>query len=224
MADLVPQRLIFFSVPFAGMTGRLYAGRSNDCVGTAAPGCPAERSSAGPVSLSEEWRASLAGTAEGGCPHVTCRSYTRSSTFDERGAAFPGSLESLLHEGRVVIALLRFQGLLQSEQRTRVTRMMLQIGAEDFLRSRSIAAHQQCRAQRLAHREEPVFRLVVLERILHRHRAFQQGDGGGAVFARAIFAPNTSRAIFNTSLVLLFTGMAKIASSGVFFSAPATTS
>src|SRR5271170_5514324 len=45
-------------------------------VGTAALGCPAERSSAGrskdagTEALARSWRALLARTAEGGCPHV----------------------------------------------------------------------------------------------------------------------------------------------------------
>src|SRR5262249_46304879 len=42
-------------------------------------------------------------------------------------------------------------------------------------------------------------------------------------FAKAIFAPKTSLAIFRTSFALLNTGMAKTTSSGVFFSASETT-
>ena len=58
-------------------------------MGTAAPGCPAERSSAVlrlDAEMTQHWRALLARTAEGGCPHVI---------VGEKGFYFPHQTTSI---------------------------------------------------------------------------------------------------------------------------------
>jgi len=52
-------------------------------------------------------------------------------------------MELAFDKASVIVAVLRFQGLLQSEQRARIARIAIEVGAKNFLCARSIAIDQQ---------------------------------------------------------------------------------
>src|SRR6266404_416027 len=81
-------------------------------------------------------------------------------------SALPRIAKLLLDEPRVITAVLGFQRLMQPEQRPRISWILLQILPKHFLRPLRIATHQQHTTERLAHREKPVRRLSVLQRVL----------------------------------------------------------
>src|SRR5439155_21456202 len=79
----------------------------------------------------------------------------------------PRALECGPDPGGVRRLLLCPQTLGEAEERARIARVALEIGAEDRLRLRGPAGAQERPAERLAHRVVPVGRLVVVEPILH---------------------------------------------------------
>src|SRR5882672_3254230 len=73
-----------------------------------------------------------------------------------RPIAFPRCLKQFVHELRVVSSILRFEGLTQSKERTRVTWIALQVFTEDFLRLCRISADQEYATQSFTHGEKPI--------------------------------------------------------------------
>src|SRR3989442_3552814 len=96
----------------------------------------------------------------------------------------PRALECSPDPGGVRRLLLCPQALGEAEERARIARVTLEIGAEDGLRLRGPAGAQERPAERLAHRVVPVGRLVVVEPVLHLHRAPPGHDGTRPVAPR----------------------------------------
>src|ERR1700747_840285 len=61
--------------------------------------------------------------------------------------AFPRGLELLLHKAGIVFLALSLERLLQSEQRTWVARVVVQVFAKNLLRARIVSVHQKRRAE-----------------------------------------------------------------------------
>ena len=137
--------------------------------------------------------------------------------------ALPRSLELLLHEAGIVIPLLRLQCLASPNNERGLRGWRSRSSRKTFSAAAGIAVHQQCRAQRLPHRKEPILRLVIFEGVLNRYRVLQLRDCRSVVFLRQRnLRTQNILAIFKMSLALLLTGMAKTTSSGVSSSASAT--
>src|SRR5712691_12279874 len=100
-------------------------------------------------------------------PHQVNHNLHQIFRFELRASPFPRIAELLLHESRVIITALRFECLLQSEERTRIAGIMVQILAKHLLCSSRVIVHEQGRAQRFSDREIPVRRLAIVEAILH---------------------------------------------------------
>src|SRR5690242_8170546 len=98
--------------------------------------------------------------------------------FQAFGITFPRTGELFLYKGCVVLAVLFQQRLMQAVEGSWISRVVLEIRAEDFLGPFGVAVHQHHASECFAHGIEPVGRLVVLELVLSGDGLVQKSDGG----------------------------------------------
>ena len=112
------------------------------------------------------------------------RTTQKSSIVSFVSAFFHAASNSLLHQSGVRLSTLPRERSLQSEQRSRVARMLDEIVAEHALGIRRASRREQRRAQRLAHRIEPHRRLVVRKLIGGRDGLLPELDRAIVLAAR----------------------------------------
>src|SRR6185369_11390073 len=113
------------------------------------------------------------------CPESERRSRPR----PENGLGDPaGGAGVLRRDGsRVFGAVLRFETRLQPEERTRASRVAIEIGAEDRLGLVRSSRAEELGAEAFPDRVVPAGGLVVDERVLPGDRALPVSDPGGGV-------------------------------------------